>query len=242
MKLASFFMLSVAFHAAILVFPVSFLKTGGEKMIPVILLGGDGGGGEGSAPRQHQSGARGTRAQELSRTGNVEETAKAGDQVPAIAPEFFAEGLMAAGFKGDEEGQGSSIEVAAGEKGGGAGSGGGEHSQGGTGPGGAGGGNGLPGLGFARAGYAYNPKPKYPETARREGWEGTVLLRVLVDQDGKSKSIEINRSSGFETLDRAAMETVKVWRFHPAHYGERLVESWVKIPVVFSLADHDRGS
>ena len=103
-------------------------------------------------------------------------------------------------------------------------------------------GDGPQGFGFGRAGYAYNPKPKYPETARREGWEGTVLLRVLVDQDGKSKSIEINRSSGFETLDRAAMETVKVWRFHPAHYGERLVESWVKIPVVFSLADYDRGS
>ena len=237
MKSASFFILSVAFHAVILVFSVSSLKTGGEKMIPVILLGGDGGGGEGSAPRQHQGGARGTRAQELFGTGNMVETAKAGTQVPAIAPEFLAEGLMAAGFKGDEAGKVSAIEVAAGERGGGAGSGGGEHSQGGTGPGGASGGNGLPGLGFARAGYAYNPTPKYPETARREGWEGTVLLRVLVDQDGKSKSIEINRSSGFETLDRAAMQAVKSWRFYPAHYGERRVESWVNVPIVFNLAD-----
>ncbi|MEK6601797.1 MAG: hypothetical protein AABZ09_07950, partial [Candidatus Binatota bacterium] len=74
MKLASFFMISIAFHAAILVLPVSFLKTDGEEMIPVVLLGGNGGDGEGSsgvvgmerkvaeaAPtaRQHHPGASG---------------------------------------------------------------------------------------------------------------------------------------------------------------------------------------
>ena len=90
---------------------------------------------------------------------------------------------------------------------------------------------------FAQAGYAYNPKPQYPEEARREGWEGVVLLRVLVDSEGGPESIELSRSSGFETLDQAAVQSVKSWRFHPARYGDQRVESWVKIPIIFRLAD-----
>jgi len=92
---------------------------------------------------------------------------------------------------------------------------------------------------FARARYAYNPTPEYPERARREGWEGIVILRVLVDREGKSRRVEVGQSSGFEVLDRAAVEGVKSWRFYPARYGDRLVETWVKVPIVFRLANDD---
>jgi TonB family protein len=85
--------------------------------------------------------------------------------------------------------------------------------------------------------YAHHPKPDYPERARREGWEGTVLLRVLVDQKGRTKWVELNQSSGFGILDRAAIETVKGWRFQPARSGENAVESWVKVPIVFRLIE-----
>ena len=94
---------------------------------------------------------------------------------------------------------------------------------------------GSPGFLFVRANYAQNPKPEYPERARREGWEGTVLLRVLVNPQGKPDRVDVSRSSGFESLDRAAIETVKGWRFHPARYGERQVESWIQVPIVFTL-------
>lgn len=90
---------------------------------------------------------------------------------------------------------------------------------------------------FTQAGYAYNPRPHYPEEARREGWEGEVLLRVLVGPEGRPESVELSRSSGFESLDQAALHSVKSWRFHPARYGDQRVESWVKIPIVFRLAD-----
>jgi len=109
---------------------------------------------------------------------------------------------------------------------------------------GSGGKNGYGGSGddgsmvpFSRVNYADHPKPEYPERARREGWEGTVLVRVLVDQKGRSKRVELSRSSGFEILDQTAIETVKKWRFQPARSGESAVESWVNIPVVFRLAD-----
>ena len=80
------------------------------------------------------------------------------------------------------------------------------------------------------------PRPVYPESARREGREGSVLLRVLIDDQGRSKQVEVNRSSGSDALDRAAAEAIKRWRFHPARHGENPVESWVRIPIEFRLA------
>jgi protein TonB len=64
-----------------------------------------------------------------------------------------------------------------------------------------------------------------------------VVLRVLVDEEGRSKSLEVNRSSGFEALDKAAIETVRRWRFHSARYGDKRVESWVRIPIEFHLTE-----
>lgn len=92
---------------------------------------------------------------------------------------------------------------------------------------------------FTPARYREFPKPLYPESARQEGKEGRVLLRVLVDREGKSKSVEISGSSGSETLDRAAVEAIRLWRFSPAHYGDKPVESWVRIPIDFRLTDKE---
>jgi protein TonB len=85
--------------------------------------------------------------------------------------------------------------------------------------------------------YRETPKPLYPERARKEGQQGRVFLRVLVDEEGRSKSVEVIRSSGSEILDRAAAEAIKLWRFSPARYGDKPVESWVRIPVDFRLTD-----
>lgn len=90
---------------------------------------------------------------------------------------------------------------------------------------------------FTQAKYRETPKPAYPESARREGKEGRVLLRVLVDREGNSKNVEVSGSSGSETLDRAATEAIRRWRFSPAHYGDIPVESWVRIPIDFRLTD-----
>jgi protein TonB len=84
-------------------------------------------------------------------------------------------------------------------------------------------------------GYLRNPAPQYPLAARRAGEQGTVLLRVLVTQDGVPAQVSIERSSGFARLDRAAVEAVRTWRFAPARRGADAVEAWVLVPVVFKL-------
>ena len=83
--------------------------------------------------------------------------------------------------------------------------------------------------------YRKNAPPQYPLLARRRGYQGKVLLEVLVKKDGRAGSIRLARSSGYEVLDRAAIKGVRNWLFHPAKRGNELVEMWVEIPIRFQL-------
>ena len=83
--------------------------------------------------------------------------------------------------------------------------------------------------------YMKNTPPQYPLIARRRGYQGRVLLEVLVRKDGRAGSIRLARSSGYEVLDRAAIKGVRNWLFHPAKRGDELVEMWVEIPIRFQL-------
>jgi protein TonB len=58
-------------------------------------------------------------------------------------------------------------------------------------------------------------EPDYPRLSRRLGEEGVVVLRVRVASDG-SVAATVERSSGFERLDRAAVAAIETWSFAPA--------------------------
>ncbi len=83
--------------------------------------------------------------------------------------------------------------------------------------------------------YRQNKQPPYPAMAKRRGYEGIVLLNVLVGTEGMVSEIKIKNSSGHISLDRAALKTVKNWLFSPATEGGRRVVMWVDIPVEFQL-------
>jgi len=87
----------------------------------------------------------------------------------------------------------------------------------------------------ATAAYLNNPSPTYPEVAQEKGWEGTVVLNVLVQADGKAGTVEIKTSSGKKILDQAAAQTVQRWVFVPARRGETAIEGWVEVPIDFRL-------
>jgi protein TonB len=108
---------------------------------------------------------------------------------------------------------------------------------GGSGSGGDGDGGGS-GSASARVEYGSNPAPMYPAQARRRSQQGTVALRILVGVDGRVERVEIVRSSGFDSLDEAAVETVRTrWRFVPAQRDGVAVESWVEVPIRFALTE-----
>ncbi len=83
--------------------------------------------------------------------------------------------------------------------------------------------------------YKRNPPPKYPRAARRRGYEGTVILNVLVNKNGDVSSLWVSTSSGYRLLDNAALEAVSNWLFEPGSIGNKKVDMWVKIPVRFQL-------
>ena len=87
----------------------------------------------------------------------------------------------------------------------------------------------------ASAGYLKNPAPEYPSLAMRRGWEGTVLLRVHVLASGKPGEIQIQKSSGRDQLDDAALAAVKRWSFVPAKQGDVAQDGWVNVPIDFKI-------
>ncbi len=50
---------------------------------------------------------------------------------------------------------------------------------------------------------------KYPETARRDGLQGSLIMRFSIGKSGKLESVEIVRSSGYPMLDEAAKQALE---------------------------------
>lgn len=100
------------------------------------------------------------------------------------------------------------------------------------------GGDGFGGTSNAHADYERNPAPGYPALARRRAEQGTVTLRVMVRADGTVARVELAESSGHDVLDDSAVETVRTkWRFEPARRDGVAFESWVLVPIRFTLTE-----
>ena len=87
----------------------------------------------------------------------------------------------------------------------------------------------------ARPAYRDNPRPEYPKVAKKRGYEGAVLLEVLVNRVGKVEDVRIAESSGHQILDNSAARSVKTWVFEPGSIGGRKVDMWVRVPVRYEL-------
>ncbi len=85
------------------------------------------------------------------------------------------------------------------------------------------------------AAYLKNPAPRYPASAFREKAEGTVVIRTEILANGQSARVELEISSGFDSLDDAALSTIKKWRFKPAMVDGKAISQWVTIPITFRL-------
>lgn len=83
--------------------------------------------------------------------------------------------------------------------------------------------------------YKENPTPVYPLQAKKRGFEGTVVLEVLVTKEGNAGKVSVFQSSSYFLLDQAAVSSVKKWRFEPGKRGDEKVDMPVKIPIRFKL-------
>ncbi len=83
--------------------------------------------------------------------------------------------------------------------------------------------------------YAHNPIPEYPTVAKRRHWEGIVTLSVEVTARGTVASIQLLESSGYDILDKTAVQAVKTWRFLAGTVNGKPISSKVTVPVHFTL-------
>jgi protein TonB len=75
--------------------------------------------------------------------------------------------------------------------------------------------------------------PRYPEDAICSGAYGEVRLRLSIDAHGNLLNVAVNRSSRNRSLDRAAMDAARRWRFHAGLYHGIPVGGDVIVPVNF---------
>jgi TonB family protein len=80
----------------------------------------------------------------------------------------------------------------------------------------------------------YSPDPQYTEDARVAGREGTCVLWLIVDADGKTRDIKVARRLGMG-LDENAIEAVRTWRFKPARKDGKPVAVQINVEVDFRL-------
>lgn len=75
--------------------------------------------------------------------------------------------------------------------------------------------------------------PSYPEEARANRIEGTVMVRALVGTTGLVKEAHV--VEGHESLAPAALKAVTGATFQPAQKDGTPVETWVQVPIKFAL-------
>jgi protein TonB len=76
--------------------------------------------------------------------------------------------------------------------------------------------------------------PRYPRLARELGKEGTVLLRLTIDEGGSLTHVEVLKGAG-SGFDEEALRAVRESRFSPARMNGRTVASRARLPIRFVL-------
>ena len=75
--------------------------------------------------------------------------------------------------------------------------------------------------------------PLYPLSAKARGIEGVVVIRVLIDKEGRVKRADV--LNGDPLLTQAALDAVRQWRYKPSTLGGAPAEAEVTANVVFTL-------
>ena len=81
----------------------------------------------------------------------------------------------------------------------------------------------------------FKPRMTYPPAAHAEGIEGSVTLKILIDESGVVREVVIVESKPAGVFEESAVNDVKKWRFKSAMYRGKAVSVWVKERITFEL-------
>ncbi len=82
----------------------------------------------------------------------------------------------------------------------------------------------------------------YPHEAYNQGIEGKVVVRLLVNKEGKVIESKILKTSGSGVLDEAALKMVRSSAYEPGTIDGVVSEFWLHLPIEFKLDEIHRFS
>jgi|APLak6261678615_1056124.scaffolds.fasta_scaffold04143_3 protein TonB len=80
-----------------------------------------------------------------------------------------------------------------------------------------------------------NAQPEYPESARTTGQEAKVVLKIVVELDGRVGRVQVLK--GEEPFVSAALAVVKTWTYQPATLEGAPLAVFKIVNITFSLRD-----
>jgi TonB family protein len=78
------------------------------------------------------------------------------------------------------------------------------------------------------------PDPSYSEPARVSGFQGTLVLWLIVTPEGTTRDVRVVKPLGLG-LDENAVEAVNGWKFEPARSDGNPVAVQINVEVTFRL-------
>ena len=75
----------------------------------------------------------------------------------------------------------------------------------------------------------------YPRWARREGFQGRLVISLEILKNGNVGRWRIEQSTGDAKLDQNAADAILTWKFHPAMQKGKPVTTCIEVPVNFEL-------
>jgi protein TonB len=96
---------------------------------------------------------------------------------------------------------------------------------------------------FAGAAHAAAPVPvdadecktDYPRMSLANEEQGTVSMRLLVSAGGEVKDSKIDKSSGFKSLDKAALKSLTACKFKPGSKNGTPAEAWTRVDYAWKI-------
>ncbi len=77
--------------------------------------------------------------------------------------------------------------------------------------------------------------PEYPKLAKLAGIEGTVYLKLLIDEKGNVAKAKVEQGVK-DMIDESALKAAKKAKFSPAMLKDKPIKVWVVLPIAFKLA------
>ncbi len=78
-------------------------------------------------------------------------------------------------------------------------------------------------------------QPIYPAQARRKEINGRVMLRFVVDREGRVRNVKVVRARPEGIFEENAIEAVRKWRFKPGYFSGEPVNTRVTVPIKFEM-------